>query len=109
MKETRKKALITLAVVAVIAVVCVLMSLRPVENFQEKYAGVNLEQDIAGVERDGTYAKYLAAHADATKPQAEVAAYPSRNWNRGSSVLTTRRAAAPRVRVWAKATSWTWT
>ena len=72
MKETRKKALITLAVVAVIAVVCVLMSLRPVENFQEKYAGVNLEQDIAGVERDGTYAKYLSAHADATKPQAEV-------------------------------------
>lgn len=72
MKETRKKALITLAVVAVIAVVCVLMSLRPVENFQEKYAGVNLEQDIAGVERDGTYAKYLAAHADAAKPQTEV-------------------------------------
>ncbi len=72
MKETRKKALITLAVVAVIAVVCVLMSLRPVENFQEKYAGVNLEQDIAGVERDGTYAKYLAAHADAAKPQKEV-------------------------------------
>ncbi len=72
MKETQKKALITLAVVAVIAVVCVLMSLRPVENFQEKYAGVNLEQDIAGVERDGTYAKYLSAHADATKPQAEV-------------------------------------
>ena len=72
MKETRKKALITLAVVAVIAVVCVLMSLRPVENFQEKYAGVNLEQDIAGVERDGTYAKYLSAHADATKPQTEV-------------------------------------
>ena len=72
MKETQKKALITLAVVAVIAVVCVLMSLRPVENFQEKYAGVNLEQDIAGVERDGTYAKYLSAHADATKPQTEV-------------------------------------
>lgn len=72
MKETRKKALITLAVVAVIAVVCVLMSLRPVENFQEKYAGVNLEQDIAGVERDGTYAKYLSAHANATQPQTEV-------------------------------------
>lgn len=72
MKETRKKALITLAVVAVIAVVCVLMSMRPVENFQEKYAGVNLEQDIAGVERDGTYAKYLAAHADAAQPQTEV-------------------------------------
>ncbi len=72
MKETQKKALITLAVVAVIAVVCVLMSLRPVENFQEKYAGVNLEQDIEGVERDGTYSKYLAAHADAAQPQTEV-------------------------------------
>ena len=40
MKETRKKTLIMVAIVAVIAVICVIMSNRPVQNFQEKYAGV---------------------------------------------------------------------
>ncbi len=72
MKKRRKKALITVAVVAVIAVICIVMSNRPVQNYQEKYAGVDLERDIAGVERQGTYSKYLSAHASAAYPQTSV-------------------------------------
>ena len=40
---------------------------------------------------------------------APSAASLFRNWNRDSSALTTRRAAAPPVRAWAKATSSIWT
>lgn len=72
MKETRKKALIMVAVVAVIAVICVIMGNRPVQNFQEKYAGVDLEKDIAGVERQGTYSKYLSTYPNAAYPQNGV-------------------------------------
>ncbi len=72
MRRSRKKLLITAIVVAVIAVICVVMSTRPVQNFEEKYAGVDLEQDIAGVERQGTYSKYLSAHANAAYPQTGV-------------------------------------
>ncbi len=72
MRRSRKKLLITVAVVAVIAVICVVMSTRPVQNFEEKYAGVDLEQDIAGVERQGTYSKYLSAYANAAYPQTSV-------------------------------------
>lgn len=72
MRRSRKKLLITAAVVAVIAVLCVVMSTRPVQNYEEKYAGVDLDQDIAGVERQGTYSKYLSAHANAAYPQTSV-------------------------------------
>ena len=72
MKETRKKTLIMVAIVAVIAVICVIMSNRPVQNFQEKYAGVDLEKDIAGVERQGTYSKYLSTYPNAAYPQNGV-------------------------------------
>ncbi len=72
MKDSVKKALIAVAVVAVIVVVCVVMGMRPVENYQEKYAGVDLERDVAGVEREGTYSGYLKAHADAVRPEADV-------------------------------------
>ncbi len=67
-KRSGKKLLIAIAVVAVIAGIGALMNLRPVETFEEKYAGVDLEKDVSGVEREGTYTKYLAEHADAANP-----------------------------------------
>ena len=61
MKGSVKKLLITIGVVAVFVVVCLLLNLKPVETFEEKYAGVNLDQDIEGAIREGTYSrsKYL--------------------------------------------------
>lgn len=65
MKSSVKKGIIAaVAVVAVIAVV-VLMSLRGIEDFHDKYEGVDLSVDVAGMERSGTYTGYLRDHADA--------------------------------------------
>ncbi|MBR4726164.1 MAG: extracellular solute-binding protein [Lachnospiraceae bacterium] len=68
----KKKWLIFLGVVAVIVVICVLMSLRPVENYAEKYANSDLSRQVAGLERTGTYKDYLDSHADAQFPDSEV-------------------------------------
>lgn len=65
MKKVIKNTLITVGIVAVIVGIAALMNLRPIETFEEKYAGVDLEADVEGAERDGTYTKYLAMHADA--------------------------------------------
>ncbi|MCM1191961.1 MAG: extracellular solute-binding protein [Butyrivibrio sp.] len=65
MKSSVKKAMIAAAVVAAIVLVAVLMSLRGVEDFHDKYAGVDLNTDVEGMEREGTYSGYLNAHAGA--------------------------------------------
>lgn len=62
MKENLKKVLIALGVVAGIVVVCVLLSLRKVEDFHDKYAGKDLSKDVIGLDRAGTYSGYLSAH-----------------------------------------------
>ena len=67
-KRSGKKLLITIAVLAVVVGIGALMNLRPVETFEEKYAGVDLEADVEGVEREGTYAKYVATYANAANP-----------------------------------------
>ncbi len=72
MKKNAKKIIITGIVIAVIAVVCVLLSMREVENFQAKYAGTDLTQDVEGLERVGTYTGYLNDHADAKMATADV-------------------------------------
>ena len=38
------------------------MNLRPIETFEEKYAGVDLTTDVEGAVREGTYSKYLKEH-----------------------------------------------
>ncbi|MBQ7774352.1 MAG: extracellular solute-binding protein [Lachnospiraceae bacterium] len=73
MKGSVKKLLITIGVFAVFVVVCLLLNLKPVETFEEKYAGVNLEKDIEGAVREGTYSRYLSAHEGAVCPDADVA------------------------------------
>lgn len=72
MKKNAKKLIITGIVVACIAVVCILLSMREVENFGEKYAGADLLHDVEGLEREGTYAGYLDLHADAASPSVDV-------------------------------------
>ena len=44
--------------VLIVLVICVLLNLRPVENFQQKYEGVDLSADVEGAVREGTYTKY---------------------------------------------------
>lgn len=72
MNKTVKKLLILVGVIAVFAIFCVLLSLREVETFEDKYAGQDLTADAEGAVREGTYTRYLAAHQDAVCPQTET-------------------------------------
>ncbi len=72
MKGWVKKLLITLVVVAAFAVIFVLLNLKPVENYSEKYAGVDLTADVEGAVREGTYTRYLSAHEGATYPAEDI-------------------------------------
>lgn len=65
MKSSVKKAIVAVAVVAAVVLIAVIMSLQGVEDFHDKYAGVDLSTDVEGMERTGTYTGYLKAHADA--------------------------------------------
>ena len=70
--KNKKKAIIAAVVVVVIVVIIILLSMRGVENFYDKYAGVDLTVDVEGMEREGTYTGYLNTHADAAYPTGSV-------------------------------------
>ncbi|MCR4763993.1 MAG: ABC transporter substrate-binding protein, partial [Lachnospiraceae bacterium] len=72
MHKTGKTVLITVIVLSALILVCVLLSMRRVETFEDKYAGADLTTDVAGMERTGTYTGYLTAHADAARPQQVI-------------------------------------
>ena len=72
MKSSVKKLIVTVAVLGAIVLVIFLMSLRGVEDFHDKYAGVDLNVDVEGMERPGTYTGYLYSHADAAHPTQKV-------------------------------------
>lgn len=67
-----KKIIIAVAVVVVLIAILVLLSLRPVKNYSEKYAGTNLDVEVKGMERTGTYKQYVLKHADAAKPNSTI-------------------------------------
>ena len=67
-----KKIIIAVAVVVVIIAILVLLSLRPVKNYSEKYAGTNLDVEVKGMERTGTYKQYVLKHEGAAKPNKTV-------------------------------------
>ena len=50
MKSSVKKVIVAACVVAVIAVIAILLSMRGVEDFHEKYAGTDFSVDVAGME-----------------------------------------------------------
>ncbi len=62
----RKKVWRILLGILVVAIVVVAISLlnKDVEDFHEKYDGVDLTTDVSGIGRDDTYAAYLQAHKD---------------------------------------------
>lgn len=72
MKSSVKKAIVAAAVVAALVLVAVLMSLRGVEDFHDKYAGVDLNADVEGMEREGTYSGYLNNHAGAAYSAQDI-------------------------------------
>ncbi len=65
MNKTGKKILIAVIVLAAFVLLCVLLSMRPVETFESKYADTDLTKDVAGMERTGTYTGYLNDRKDA--------------------------------------------
>lgn len=72
MKDSVKKLLITVGVVVVFVAVCLLMNLRDVKTYQDKYEGVDLSADTEGAMRQGTYNGYLRAHKGAGCPKADA-------------------------------------
>ncbi len=72
MKNSGKKVITAVVIVAAVVLVAVLMSLRDVEDFHDKYAGVDLSVDVEGMEREGTYTGYLNAHKDAAYSTVSV-------------------------------------
>ena len=72
MKDTLKKFLLLGSIAAVIVVALIVSNLTRVDNFYDKYAGTDLTTDAIGAVREGTYNKYLEAHADAKFPQKDV-------------------------------------
>lgn len=74
MKNSVKKVIVAAAVVAVVVLIAVLVSLGGVEDFHDKYEGVDLTAGVEGMEREGTYTGYLNSHADAAycRQSAEV-------------------------------------
>jgi len=71
-KGLKKKTIIAVVVIAVLALIVVLLSLRGVEDFHEKYAGTDLTKDVSGMERTGTYTGYLNSHASAALADEDV-------------------------------------
>ncbi|MCR4595573.1 MAG: extracellular solute-binding protein [Lachnospiraceae bacterium] len=72
MNDFLKKVLITIAVVAAFALICVLLAMRDVEDFHDKYDGVDLTSDVEGLERAGTYTGYMNEHASVSSPKDSV-------------------------------------
>ncbi|MCQ2519321.1 MAG: extracellular solute-binding protein [Lachnospiraceae bacterium] len=72
MNENLKKVLIVLGVVGAVVLLCVLLSLRQVDDFHDKYANADLSKDVIGLERTGTYAGYLSDYSDAKEADKDA-------------------------------------
>lgn len=72
MKDSTKKLLITVGVLAAFVVFCLVLNLRGKKDFHEKYEGLDLTVDTEGAMRKGTYSGYLNQHAGAAQPKTDV-------------------------------------
>lgn len=72
MSKNLKTLIIVLSTFAALVLLCVLLSMRKVADFKDKYAGADLTSDIEGLERTGTYSKYLISHSDAASSEKTV-------------------------------------
>lgn len=72
MKSSVKKIIVGISLIAVIAVIVLFTSLRDVEHFYDKYEGTNLNADVEGMERSGTYSGYLQTYEGAATPSESI-------------------------------------
>ncbi len=72
MKKSVKAIIITAGCVAVIGGLVAVLKLTNVEDFHDKYAGVDLNVSSQAVKRDGTYTEYLLAHKGADMPAVDI-------------------------------------
>ena len=72
MKGSIKKVIIAVIIVAAVVGLLVLLSMRKVDDFHDKYAGEDLSRDVMGMERTGTYTGYMNSHASDELAQEDV-------------------------------------
>lgn len=70
MKITSKKttAFIGILIIVIAVVAVFVLSRRGADSFRGKYEGYDLSKDVVGMEREGTYDKYLLAHEGTAYP-----------------------------------------
>ena len=73
MSKTVKRVIIAVAAAAAAAgILFLILGMRGTDDYHEKYAGVDLTREIAGMERTGTYRGYVSGHGEAVYPQKAV-------------------------------------
>lgn len=81
MKKSLKKLIIFAAIAVTLVILFIIMNINKVTNFSDKYSEADLLADVEGMQRTGTYTRYLSEHSEAALPQQSVdidlAAYTS--------------------------------
>ena len=72
MRDSVKKIVISGGVVLAAGTWLLIKSLNQVDDFRDKYEGYDLNADVEGTVREGTYTRYQNAHADAPYPEKDV-------------------------------------
>lgn len=72
MKDSLKKGLFLGVIVVLLAEVLIVKRIFLEKDFHAKYAGYDLDEDVEGTEREGTYTIYLGEHPGAACPARDV-------------------------------------
>lgn len=72
MRDSVKKIVLSGGVVLAVGTWLLIKSLNQVNDFRDKYEGYDLNADVEGTVREGTYTRYQNAHADAPYPDKDV-------------------------------------
>jgi ABC-type glycerol-3-phosphate transport system substrate-binding protein len=72
MNKNLKTVIGVIIALAVVIGICVVLSHTEVKDFHEKYEGVDLAEEVEGMERTGSYTGYLNEHAGVKKADKDV-------------------------------------
>lgn len=72
MKDSTKKLLLLGGIALFIVLIYAINGLTTADTYHDKYEGYDLSADAEGAVREGTYSRYLNAHANAKYPQKNV-------------------------------------
>ncbi len=70
--SAKKWMAIGAAAFVIVILAAYLLAQKKVQNFNDKYAGEDLAAEVAGMEREGTYSKYLSERQGAPCPKEDV-------------------------------------